>query len=304
MALLDKLKNMQVFCRIIELKTFSAVASEMNISAMMISKYMAQLEKSLGVTLLNRTTRRLSLTEAGESYYQRCKQFLEDLNELDEQVQQLGQSVTGTLKISAPIDFGGLYMVPAIEAYQRHNTEVKVLMSLDNSRINLSEGKFDIAILVTDTLELGIVAKKIAETKLCTYAAPSYLKELGTPNHPEDLLSHRCLHYMDTPHREKWIFNYQGETIKLKLDWHFASNNGRALCQAAALGMGIVQAPVLSVAQYLQKGELVEILQDYRIATLPIYATYQKRKFSPGKLTTFINFLANYFASPPWEPER
>ena len=301
---MDKLKNMLVFCRINELGTFSAVATEMNISAMMISKYMAQLEKSLGVTLLNRTTRRLSLTEAGEKYYQRCKHLLEDLNELDEQIQQMGQSVTGNLKISAPIDFGGLYMVPAIEAYQHHHPEVRVRMSLDNSRINLSEGKFDIAILVTDTLELGIVAKKIAETKLCTYAAPTYLKELGEPQHPDDLLSHRCLHYMDTPHREKWIFNNQGETIKVKLDWHFASNNGRALCQAAALGMGIVQAPVLSVAQYLQKGELVEILKDYRIATLPIYATYPKRKFSPAKLTTFVNFLANYFASPPWESEQ
>jgi len=300
---LDKLKNMQVFCRIIELGTFSAVASEMNISTMMISKYMAHLEKSLAVTLLNRTTRRLSLTEAGERYYQRCKQLLEDLNELDDQVQQLGQSATGTLKIIAPIDFGGLYMVPAIEAFQQQFPEVKVLMSLDNSSTNLSEGKFDIAILVTDTLELGIVAKKIAETKLCTYAAPSYLKEFGIPQHPDDLLSHRCLHYMDTPHREKWIFNNQGEPIKVKLAWHFASNNGRALCQAAALGMGIVQSPELSVAQYLQEGKLVEILQDYRLAALPIYATYQKRKFSPAKLTTFIDFLTSYFALPPWKAD-
>jgi DNA-binding transcriptional LysR family regulator len=294
---------MQAFCRIIELGTFSAVASEMNISTMMVSKYMAHLEKSLAVTLLNRTTRRLSLTEAGERYYQRCKQLLEDLNELDDQVQQLGQSATGTLKIIAPIDFGGLYMVPAIEAYQHQFPEVKVLMSLDNSSTNLSEGKFDIAILVTDTLELGIVAKKITETKLCTYAAPSKLKEFGVPQHPDDLLYHRCLHYMDTPHREKWIFNNQGESIKVKLDWHFASNNGRALCQAAALAMGIVQAPELSVSQYLQEGKLVEILQDYRLAALPIYATYQKRKFSPAKLTTFIEFLTRYFALPPWKAD-
>ncbi len=300
---MDKLKNMQVFCRIIELGTFSAVANEMNISTMMVSKYMAHLEKSLAVTLLNRTTRRLSLTEAGERYYQRCKQLLEDLNELDDQVQQLGQSATGTLKIIAPIDFGGLYMVPAIEAYQQQFSEVKVLMSLDNSSTNLSEGKFDIAILVTDTLELGIVAKKIAETKLCAYAAPSYLKEFGVPQHPDDLLSHRCLHYMDTPHKEKWIFNNQGEPIKVKLAWHFASNNGRALCQAAALGMGIVQAPELSVAQYLQERKLVEILQDYRLAALPIYATYQKRKFSPTKLTTFIEFLTSYFSLPPWKAD-
>ncbi len=292
---------MQVFCRIIELGTFSAVANEMNVSPMMVSKYMAQLEKSLGVTLLNRTTRRISLTEAGENYYQGCKQLLEDMHELDEKTQQLGHHVTGTLKISAPIDFGGLYMVPAIEAYQKQYPEVKVLMSLDNSSVNLSQGKYDIAMLVTNTLDLGVVAKKIAETKLCTYAAPSYLKKFGIPKQPDDLLKHRCLHYIDTPHREKWVFNKDDKTIKIKLNWHFASNNGRALCQAAGLGMGIVQAPMLSVANYLRDGKLVEILQDYRLTTLPIYATYQKRKFSPGKVTTFIEFLTEHFASPTWE---
>jgi len=298
---LDKLNNMQVFCRIIELGTFSAVANEMNVSPMMVSKYMAQLEKSLGVTLLNRTTRRISLTEAGENYYQGCKQLLEDMHELDEKIQQLGHSVTGTLKISAPIDFGGLYMVPAIEAYQKQYPEVKVLMSLDNSSVNLSQGKYDIAMLVTNTLDLGVVAKKIAETKLCTYAAPSYLKKFGIPEQPDDLLKHRCLHYIDTPHREKWVFSKDDKTIKIKLDWHFASNNGRALCQAAALGMGIVQAPMLSVANDLRDGKLIEILKDYRITTLPIYATYQKRKFSPGKVTTFIDFLTSHFSSPAWE---
>ena len=298
---MDKLNNMQVFCRIIELGTFSAVANEMNVSPMMVSKYMAQLEKSLGVTLLNRTTRRISLTEAGENYYQGCKQLLEDMNELDEKIQQLGHNVTGTLKISAPIDFGGLYMVPAIEAYQKQYPEVKVLMSLDNSSVNLSQGKYDIAMLVTNTLDLGVVAKKIAETKLCTYAAPSYLKKFGKPEQPDDLLKHRCLHYIDTPHREKWVFSKDNKIIKIKLNWHFASNNGRALCQAAGLGMGIVQAPMLSVANYLRDGKLVEILQDYRLPTLPIYATYQKRKFSPGKVTTFIEFLMEHFASPAWE---
>ncbi len=298
---MDKLNNMQVFCRIIELGTFSAVANEMNVSPMMVSKYMAQLEKSLGVTLLNRTTRRISLTEAGENYYQGCKQLLEDMHELDEKIQQLGHSVTGTLKISAPIDFGGLYMVPAIEAYQKQYPEVKVLMSLDNSSVNLSQGKYDIAMLVTNTLDLGVVAKKIAETKLCTYAAPSYLEKFGIPKQPDDLLKHRCLHYIDTPHREKWVFSKDDKTIKIKLDWHFASNNGRALCQAAALGMGIVQAPMLSVANDLRDGKLIEILKDYRITTLPIYATYQKRKFSPGKVTTFIDFLTSHFSSPAWE---
>lgn len=295
-AVMDKLNNMQVFCRIVELGTFAAVAREMSLSAMMISKYLSQLEESLGVTLLNRTTRKLSLTEAGELYYYRSKQLLDDFLELDEYTAQLGRNVKGTLKISAPIDFGGLYMVPAIDAYQREHPDVKILMTLHNSHVNLSEGSFDLSILVTDSLDLGVVARKIAETRLCTYASPDYLAKYGEPLHIDELNFHRCLHYMDTPHKDYWVFNVNAEETKIKTNWHFASNNGRALCQAAALGMGITQAPELSVANYLAQGKLIEILHDFRIPSLAIYATYLQRRFLPAKLTTFVNFLIQYFA--------
>lgn len=291
-----KLNNTQVFCRIVELGTFTAVAREMNLSAMMISKYMAQLEESLGVALLNRTTRRLSMTEAGKIYYYRSKQLLDDFSELEEFTSQLGRQVKGTLKISAPIDFGGLYMVPAIDAYQREYPDVKILMTLHNSRVNLSEGSFDLSILVTDTLDLGVVARKIAQTRLCAYASPGYIAEYGEPQTIAELSSHRCLHYTDTPHKDYWVFNADGEEIKIKVNWHFASNNGRALCQAAALGMGITQAPELSVVNYLEQGKLVEILPDFRIPSLEIYATYLQRRFLPTKLATFVDFLIRYFA--------
>jgi len=187
---MDKLKNMQVFCRIVELGTFAAVARDMNLSAMMISKYVAQLEKSLGVILLNRTTRSLALTEAGELYYNRSKQLLEDLHDLDESTSQLGNSVKGILRINAPIDFGGTYMVPAIEAYQSRYPEVKVLMSLDNNPVNLRKDNFDISILVTDTLDPGVVARKIAQTELCTYASPDCLAKNGYPETIADLSTH------------------------------------------------------------------------------------------------------------------
>ena len=292
---MDKLNNIQVFCRIVELGTFAAVAREMHLSAMMISKYMAQLENSLGVALLNRTTRQISLTEAGEIYYYRSKQLIDDFSELDETTAQLGRHAKGTLKISAPIDFGGLYMVPAIDAYQRKYPDVKILMTLHNSHVDLSKGSFDLSILVTDSLDLGVVARKIAKTRLCTYASPGYLAEYGKPDHIDQLSSHRCLHYIDTPHKDYWLFNVGKEEIKIKPNWHFASNNGRALCQAAALGLGITQAPEISAANYVAQGRLIEILQDFRISSLAIYAIYLQRRFLPAKLTTFVDFMVKYF---------
>ena len=293
---MDKLNNIQVFCRIVELGTFAAVAREMKVSAMMVSKYMAQLEESLGVTLLNRTTRRISLTEAGESYYARSKPLLDEFAELDEDIAQLGKNVKGILKITAPIDFGGIYMVPAIDAYQRLHPNIKVIMSLQNAHINLSEGIYDVSILVSNSLDLGVVARKIAETKLCTYAAPDYIAQYGEPKHYQELDRHYCLHYIDTPHEDYWVFNVDGEEKRLRTNWYFASNNGRALCQAASLGMGITQAPEISVVNYLEQGKLIEILKDYRMPALAIYATYMQRRFIPAKITTFVNFLTNYFA--------
>ncbi len=293
---MDKFNNMQVFCRIVELGTFAAVARETGLSAMMISKYMSQLEKSLGVNLLNRTTRSLHLTEAGENYYHRSKQLLEDLAALDESVVELDRQVKGVLKISVPIDFGGLYMVPAIKAYQAQFPDVRISMSLNNKYVRLADGRFDISILVTDCLNPGVVARKIATTRLCTYASPVYLAEKGCPESIDDLPAHRCLHYIDTPHGDSWVFNVDGELKKIRADWFFASNNGRALCQAAALGMGIVQAPKLSVSNYLERGELAEILADHQLPSLSIYATYLQRRFYPAKLMTFIDFLQDYFA--------
>jgi len=292
---MDKFNNMQVFCRIVELGTFSAVAKEMKLSTMMISKYMAQLEASLGVVLMNRTTRSLNLTSAGEAFYNRSKQLLEDLAELEVSTAQLSERVAGLIKICAPIDFGGIYMVPVIEKYMRQYPEVRILMSLDNKPPNLRDGRFDISLLVTDKLDPGVVARKIAETELGTYAAPAYLAEKGSPTTIDDLAEHQCLQYVDTPHGDYWLFNVDGEVTRFKTDWVLASNNGRALCQAAALGMGIVQAPRLSVASYLQRGELVEILRDFRRPAISIYATYLQRRFYPAKLTSFIDFLLAYF---------
>jgi DNA-binding transcriptional LysR family regulator len=293
---MDKLNNMRVFCRIVELGTFAAVAREMNLSAMMISKYMAQLEESLGVALLNRTTRQNSLTEAGEIYFHRSKQLMDDFSELDEYTSQMGRQVKGSLKISVPIDFGGLYMVTAIDAYQQKYPDVKVMMTLHNNRVNLSKGSFDLSILVTDSLELGVVARKIAETRLCIYASPDYLAKYGKPENIEQLANHCCLHYMDTPHHDYWLFRVGTKDIKIKPEWYFSSNNGRALCQSAVLGMGITQVPEISAVNHVEKGELIEILQDFQIPPLSIYATYLQRRFLPAKLTTFVDFMVKYFS--------
>lgn len=293
---MDKLKNMQVFCRIVELGTFAAVAREMNLSAMMISKHMQHLESSLGVSLINRKTRQLNVTELGQRYYRQCKQLLEDLGDIESSIAQSGSVVEGILRVNAPIDFGGIYMVRVINGFQERYPGVDISMALDNAFINLRRAKCDISIVVTDKLDQGVVARKIAQTSLCTYASPDYIKRNGHPETVEDLAQHKCLHYLGTPHADVWVFNKGNQRFDMRPKWSFASNNNSALCQAASLGMGIIRSPALSVHSYVQSGELVEVLPDYKISSISVYATYLQRNYYPAKITTFVDFLVEYFA--------
>lgn len=141
-----------------------------------------------------------------------------------------------------------------------------------------------------------MVARKIAQTSLCTYASPAYLQKHGSPKQVDELAEHKCLHYLNTPHADAWVFIQGKERIEIRPKWSFASNNGGALCQAASLGMGIIRSPALSVRRYVQSGELVEILEDYKLPSLSVYATYLQRNYYPAKITTFIDFLVEYFS--------
>jgi len=296
---MDKFTCIHVFGRIVELGSFIAVARERKLSAMMISKYIAQLERELGVSLLNRTTRQISLTEAGERFYRQSKSIMEDLSGLEEQTRELGHTVKGMLRIVAPIDFGSTQLVPIVAAYQAIYPDVKVSLVLDNGMVNLAAGNFDCAIRVTDMPEVSLVARKITETPLCLFASPDYLSRQGRPQTIDDLKQHQCLHYLNTPHGDYWVFNQGKRVRKIRLEWCFGCNNSRALGEAATLGLGVVQAPELFLRHLIESGAVEEILPAMRPDYIPIYATYLQRKFIPSKLSTFVNFLVEYFQSTP-----
>jgi len=294
---MDKFICIHVFCRIVELGSFIAVARERKLSAMMISKYIAQLERELGVSLLNRTTRQISLTEAGERFYRQSKSIMEDLSSLEEQTRNLGKTVKGMLRLVAPIDFGSSQLMPIIVAYQATYPDVKVALTLDNGMVNLAGGNFDCAIRVTDIPEPSLVARKITETPLCLYASSDYLNKHGRPQTIDDLKQHQCLHYLDTPHEDYWFFKQGRAVRKLRVEWVLACNNSRALSEAVTLGLGIVQAPELFFRHLIDSGEVEEVLPNMRPDSIPIYASYMQRKYIPSKLSTFVNFLVDYFQS-------
>jgi len=291
---MDKLKSMTAFCWVAELGSFTAAAERLSLSGPMISKHIAHLEQHLGVCLLNRTTRKVNLTETGRQYYARCKQLLNDLSELEEITNQIGHLPKGLLRINAPGDFGMMHMVTAVEAYKNTYPDINVHLVLDNKYVDLNDGVFDIVIRITDEPDSHLIGKIIRTTELCTYASPDYLQENGEPDTISKLHAHRCLQFLGTPHGENWIFRKDGVIRNYTPQWCFASNSGSVLCQAAAKGMGIFQAPDVTVHPYLNSGALKKILAPYRVPSLPIYAMYLSRRYVPIKIKSFINFLTHY----------
>ena len=295
---MDKLKCMTAFCQVAELSSFAGAADRLDLSGPMVSKQVAQLEQYLGLRLLNRTTRKVSLTETGRQYYARCKQLISDLTETEDLARAIEHQPKGLLKINAPIDFGMMHMAAVVGSYKKAFPEVNVQLILDNKYVDLNDGLFDIVIRITDQPDNDAVGKVIQTTELCCYASAGYLDKHGEPRTIKDLQNHHCLQFLGTPQEDDWIFRTENRIQIIQPRWHFASNNGNVLCQAAERGMGVIQVPDITASPYLSSGSLKPVLAPYRVRSLPIYAMYLSRRFQPARIKSFTRFLASNLAQP------
>lgn len=295
---MDKHTAMQVYCRVVELESFAATGRALGISTAMVSKHIAALEKELGIRLLNRTTRRVSATDEGQYYYQRCRTLLHEIEELESSVTLQGHAPRGLLRLTAPMDFTLLHLLEPIQQFQRQYPQVRIELELDDRQRNLAADNFDVAIRIANLSDSSLVARRLTQCQGGFYASPGYLAEAGTPETPHQLQQHRCLLYTYlTQDRNYWVFDDKnGQRQKVRVHWTLAANNGRALCEAAAQGMGIVQQPDFIAAPFVREGRLVPLLTDYPGQAFPIYAVYQHRQFLPARIVAFVDFLRDYFA--------
>ncbi len=294
---MDKYTAMRVFCRVVERESFAATGRDMSLSTAMVSKYIAGLEKELGIRLLNRTTRRVSPTDEGLYYYNRCSALLLELDELDSSVAQQGQEPRGLLRLTAPMDFSLLHLMEPICLFQEQFPLVRIELDLDDRQRNLLADKFDVAIRIARLTDSTMVARKITECASYVYAAPEYLQKYGIPQTPDELQQHKCLQYTYLSHdRNYWVFrDSDGERIRVRIPWTLAVNNGRALCEAAALGVGIIHQPDFMANELVEQGRLQRILDDYPPEPFNVYAVYQHREFLPQRIVVFVDFLREYF---------
>ncbi|MFD2174830.1 LysR family transcriptional regulator [Rhodobacter lacus] len=300
----DVFRTMQVFTKVVELKSFAQAADTLGMSRGMASRHVAALEDSLGVRLINRTTRKFSVTEAGTAYYNQAINILALVAEAEQTATSDTAKPRGTLRLSCSVAFGGTQLGRAVAAYMRHFPEVKVDVVLCERNVNLVEEGFDLALRVAIDLDPGLIARRLTPIRFVACASPDYLERHGTPSEPAELSRHECLVFSEADIATDWRFRRDGMTTKVRIHGSFRANNGNILCEAAANGAGIVYQPTFLAFEHLRAGRLVKLLPEWEADTFWAYAVYPNRQYLLPKVRTFIDFMAAHFgAEPHWDAE-
>ncbi len=295
---LDRLLAMSVFVKVVEQGSFARAAERMNMSTSAVSRQIADLETHLTTRLLNRTTRRISLTESGQAYFERALHLLADLEETEAVVSSSTVNPRGTIRLTCSTSFGVPHLAPAIGAFQSRYPDVRFDISASNRFVDLVEEGLDLAIRIGDLGNPNLIARRIGSMRLVACASPDYLKRNGTPKHPDDLAHHNCFTYEYAPVKNQWTFQDRKKSeIKVRIDGSVHANNGEMLTAIAEAGVGIALEPDFIVNSLLASGALVEILKNFRPAPYNIYAVYASRRHLSAKVRTFVDFLAERFST-------
>jgi DNA-binding transcriptional LysR family regulator len=300
---MQNLTDIAIFVKVVELSSFTAAAEALETSQPVVSKAVTRLEEKLGARLLNRTTRRLSLTEAGSELYRRSARALKEIENAELEVARFQSEPRGTLRIAAPMSFSILQLGPFVEEFLQAHPHISIELNLSDQRTDLIEEGYDLAIRIGRLEESNLVARRITTCRQIICASPAYLARHGTPTRPEDLLEHNCILYslLLTP-REWRLTDRNGETHVVPVNGTLHSNNGMLNKAAALAGLGIVLLPTFYIDDALKEGALKPVLCDFRPPELSVNVVYPERRNLMPKVRAFIDaFAAKFGPTPPWE---
>ncbi|MEW5183004.1 LysR family transcriptional regulator [Klebsiella aerogenes] len=288
---MDKLRGMETFVAVVECGSFTGAAARLEMSAVMVGKYIALLEGLLGTRLLERNTRRQSLTDAGRVYFDEARRVLEQVANAERSVERLRLAPAGTLRVSAPVSFGASIIAPLTASFLQAWPEVRVELDLTNRMVDLVDEGIDLAIRIGDIQRTDLVAKYLAPYRMAICAAPDYLARHGTPQTPADLAGHQCLSHTVWTARNEWRLPGAAEEVRWKRDAVLRCNDGYALRMAAVAGAGLLLQPEVLLAEDLANGRLVRILQNYTPEPRPIHLLLRQDLRPLPKLTRFVEHL-------------
>ncbi len=294
------LERMAIFAQVVETKSFSAAARQLGLSKSLVSKHVTQLEKSLGARLLNRTTRNMSLTEAGTVFYDHCTRIVEELEEAKLAVNRLHAEPRGVLKVTASVAFGTLHIAPALPEFLAHYSEIKIDMTITDRLVDLAEEGYDVAVRIAKDPGQNLVARRLAAVNRKVCATPEYFARWGVPRTPMDLVHHNCLTYTYFNPQDPWHLRGPEGDISVPASGNLRLNDDEALSQAVLGGLGVALLPTFIIGADLQTGRLQSVLSEYVPLEHQIYAVYLPNRHLSAKVRAFIDFLLKRFGPEPY----
>jgi DNA-binding transcriptional LysR family regulator len=300
---MDRFTSLETFVRVVDESGFAAAARSLNMSAGMVSKHVNGMERRLGTRLLNRTTRRLALTDAGRQFYEQARLVLRGLDEAERAVTARSSQPEGLLRVAAPFVFSERYIAPYLPSLLRRYPNMEIEIACDDNVVDLVQGHFDLAIRIGKLPDSCLVARKLALVEVSVCGAPSYLGERGTPQTLDDLSGHVCLEYDYQWSGAGWGFrgsNGNGDVIARLGQTPYRSNNAQILRAMALDGLGLVQLPTFMVGPDLVAGRLTAVLTKYRPVERWVHAVYPPGRQLPATVRMFSDFFAELFRTPPW----
>ena len=292
---MDRLTSMSVFVKVADLGSFAAAAKELRLSPTMVGKHMRHLEGRLGSLLINRSTRRQSLTELGRNYLDHCRRLLEEAEAGDALAEEALRTPRGRLRVAAPIAFGAHSLAPAIVKFMKRYPEVTVELMLNDRMVDLVEEGIDVAIRVGTLANSTMMSRSLSPYRTVVCASPDYLAERGTPVHPNDLVNHDCLSYPDWTEGPRWNFLGPEGEVHVDIKSRLQINNGFGIRYAALAGAGVVMQRAELVAEDIVEGRLQTLLSNYKAQSRPRHLVWQRHRRMPPKLRAFIDFVAEVY---------
>lgn len=295
---MDRFLEMQTFNAVVDAGSFVKAADALAISKAAVSRYVVDMETRLGVRLLHRTTRRLSLTDEGQIFYVRSKELLAELAEAEDEITARSDAASGLIRINAPFTFGVLHLAPLWGAFRAQHPKLTLDVTLADRQVDLVEEGYDVAIRIANLENSTLVSKKLASTRMVLCGSPQYLKQHGTPKHPSELAKHTVISYSYWSTKDEWHFQGPAGPVSVKTYPCIHTNNGDT-CRAAALAsQGLILQPSFLVGEDLAAGTLIELMPEFRSIELGIYAVYPTRKHVSPKVRALLDFLTKHFSQP------
>lgn len=301
---MDRLQAMEVFVRVVDTGAFTRAAGVLHMPKATVTTLVQNLEAHLGVKLLNRTTRRISVTPDGAAYYERCTRILAEVEETESALSHTKSSPRGRLRVDVPVTFGRRVLVPALPEFFARYPEIRLEVGCSDRPVDLIEEGVDCVVRGGIQPDSTLVARRVGSVEFLTCATPEYLARHGMPRHPHDLTRHRCVSYFSakTGRIMEWDFNKDGERIELALEGSVALNDGEAYLEAGLAGLGIMQAATVMVKDLLARGKLKRVLADWQTDPLPIWIMYPQNRHLSAKVRVFVEWVAELF--PMGRPQR